>query len=189
MHGARSLTLKNKIMKLNLSSQIVLNKVPVEFYQPKTAVQRSEITRNEKIPTDIFATIEEGAKHIADSIETEIKSRQREGKFCVLGLGTGLSLSPVYNELIRRHEEEGLSFKNVVVFNAYEYFPLTPDSNNRSINQLKERFLDHIDVEPQTCSHPMAALARTPYKNIATCTNSASKHSEASTSCCSALAA
>lgn len=137
-----------------------MNKVPVEFYQPKTAVQRSEITRNEKIPTDIFATIEEGAKHIADSIETEIKSRQREGKFCVLGLGTGLSLSPVYNELIRRHKEEGLSFKNVVVFNAYEYFPLTPDSNNRSINQLKERFLDHIDVEPQNVFTPDGSISQ-----------------------------
>jgi hypothetical protein len=61
-------------MKLNLSSQIVLNKVPVEYYQPKTVVDRSEITRCEKIPTDIFATIDEGARNIADNIETEIKA-------------------------------------------------------------------------------------------------------------------
>ena len=32
-------------MRLNLSSQIVFNKVPEEFYNPKTAVERSEITR------------------------------------------------------------------------------------------------------------------------------------------------
>ncbi len=36
-------------MRLNLSSQIVLNKVPVEFYKPKTTVEYSEISRMEKI--------------------------------------------------------------------------------------------------------------------------------------------
>ena len=136
-------------MKLNLSSQIVLNKVPVEFYQPKTAIDRSEITRCEKISTDIFATIDEGARNIADCIELEIRSKQREGKYCVLGLGTGLSLTPIFQELIRKHKEEKLSFKNVVVFNAYEYFPLVAESNISSINQLKKRFLDHVDIDYQ----------------------------------------
>ena len=145
-------------MKLNLSSQIVLNKVPVEYYQPKTVVDRSEITRCEKIPTDIFATIDEGARNIADNIEAEIKARQREGRFCVLGLGTGLSLTPVYQELIRRHKAGQLSFKNVVVFNAYEYFPLTKESNNRSINQLRERFLNHIDIEQQNIFTPDGSI-------------------------------
>jgi glucosamine-6-phosphate deaminase len=147
-------------MKLNLSSQIVLNKVPVEYYQPKTVVDRSEITRCEKIPTDIFATIDEGARNIADNIEAEIKARQREGRFCVLGLGTGLSLTPVYQELIRRHKAGQLSFKNVVVFNAYEYFPLTKESNNRSINQLRERFLNHIDIEQQNIFTPDGSISQ-----------------------------
>ncbi|MBR7094130.1 MAG: glucosamine-6-phosphate deaminase [Prevotella sp.] len=136
-------------MRLNLSSQIVLNKVPTKFYQPENAVERSEVTRMEKIQTDIFPTIDEGAKHIADTIEAEITTKQREGKFCVLGLGTGMSLTPVYQELIRRHKECGLSFHNVVVFNAYEYFPLTPETQTCSINQLRRRFLDHVDINPQ----------------------------------------
>ena len=55
-------------MKLNLSSEIVLNKVPVELYRPATAIDRSELTRYEKIETDIFPKIEEGASHIADEI-------------------------------------------------------------------------------------------------------------------------
>jgi len=112
-------------------------------------VERSEVTRMEKIQTDIFPTIDEGAKHIADTIEAEITTKQREGKFCVLGLGTGMSLTPVYQELIRRHKECGLSFHNVVVFNAYEYFPLTPETQTCSINQLRRRFLDHVDINPQ----------------------------------------
>ena len=41
------------MVNLNLTSQIVLNKVPKEFYQPKTAVDRTELTRMEKIPTSI----------------------------------------------------------------------------------------------------------------------------------------
>ena len=45
------------MVNLNLTSQIVLNKVPKEFYQPKTAVDRTELTRMEKIPTSIFPTI------------------------------------------------------------------------------------------------------------------------------------
>ena len=135
-------------MNLNLSSQIVLNKVPVEYYQPRNAVERSELTRMEKIPTDIFTSADEGADHIADDIEATIKARQQEGKMCVLGLGTGLSLTPIYQELIRRYENGRLSFENVVVFNAYEYFPLAPDTNTSSLAQLKMRLLDHVNVAP-----------------------------------------
>lgn len=136
-------------MRLNLSSQIVLNKVPVEFYKPKTTVEYSEISRMEKIHTDIFASMNEGAAHVADGIEAGIKAAQHEGKFYVMALGTGSSLTPVYEELIRRYEEKKLSFRNVVVFNSYEYYPLLKESSIRCINQLKERFLDHVDISEQ----------------------------------------
>ncbi len=136
-------------MRLNLSSQIVLNKVPIEYYKPQTTVEYSEISRMEKIHTDIFASSQEGAKHIADCIEKEIIAAQHRGKFYVMALGTGLSLNPVYEELIRKYQERRLSFRNVVVFNAYEYYPLQKDSSVRSINQLKERFLNHVDIESQ----------------------------------------
>ena len=136
-------------MRLNLSSQIVLNKVPVEFYKPKTTVEYSEISRMEKIHTDIFASMAEGASHVADGIETGIKAAQHDGKFYVMALGTGSSLNAVYDELIRRYENKTLSFRNVVVFNAYEYYPLQKESSVRTINQLKERFLNHVDIAEQ----------------------------------------
>ncbi len=135
-------------MNLNLSSQIVLNNIPEEFYRPKTAVDRSEITRCEKIPTDIFATIQEGAVTIADQVQQEILSKQKRQHYCVLGLGTGKSLIPIYEELIRRHQEEGLSFKNVIVFNLYEYFPLKEGTTVSSLQQLKKNLLDHVDINP-----------------------------------------
>ena len=136
-------------MRLNLSSQIVLNKVPVEFYKPKTTVEYSEISRMEKIQTDIFASMSEGASHVADAIEAGIKAAQHEGKFYVMALGTGSSLTPVYEELTKRYQEKKLSFRNVVVFNSYEYYPLQKDSSIRCINQLKERFLNHVDISEQ----------------------------------------
>ena len=136
-------------MNLNLSSQIVLNQVSEEFYNPKTAVDRSEITRNEKIETDIYPKVDEGANAIANAIVKEIQAKQQLGKYCVLGLGTGQSLTPVYDELIRIHNEKKVSFKNVVVFNAYEYFPLKANSAISSIHQLRERFLDRVDIPAQ----------------------------------------
>lgn len=135
-------------MKMNLSSSIVLNKIPEQFYRPRTAVDRSEITRNEKITTEIFAKVEEGVKLIANAIEADIKAAETAGRDCVLGLGTGQSLTPVFEELTRRHEA-GLSFANVVVFNAYEYFPLNEGSKNSSLVKLHELFLDKVDVKPE----------------------------------------
>ena len=147
-------------MKLNLSSQIVLNKVPEQYYRPRTAVERSEITRCEKIFTDIYPKVEEAARVIADTVEAEIRRAKEAGRKCVLALGTGLSLTPVYSELIRRHKEGGLSFENVVVFNAYEYFPLSADSKHSARGQLRDRFLDHIDIKAENIHTPDGSISQ-----------------------------
>ena len=147
-------------MKLNLSSQIVLNQIPEEFYRPATAIERSEITRFEKVPTDIFPTIEEGAIDIANHLEADIKKREQEGRKYVMGVGSGSSLTPIFHELIKRHQAGKLSFKNVVVFNAYEYFPLSEENVNRGINQLKERFLNHIDIDVDNIFTPDGTIAQ-----------------------------
>ena len=147
-------------MKLNLSSQIVLNQIPEEFYRPATAIERSEITRFEKVPTDIFPTIEEGAIDIANHLEADIKKREQEGRKYIMGVGSGSSLTPIFHELIKRHQAGKLSFKNVVVFNAYEYFPLSEENVNRAINQLKERFLNHIDIDVENIFTPDGTIAQ-----------------------------
>jgi len=147
-------------MKLNLSSQIVLNQIPEEFYRPSTAIERSEITRFEKVPTDIFPTIEEGTIDIANHLEADIKKREQEGRKYVMGVGSGSSLTPIFQELIKRHQEGKLSFKNVVIFNAYEYFPLSVENVNRSINQLKDRFLNHIDIDAENIFTPDGTITQ-----------------------------
>ena len=135
-------------MRTNLSSQISLNRVSPRYYRPENAVERSVLTRLEKIPTHIFETIEEGVVQIANEIVAKIQDRQREGKFCTIAVGTGASLRPLFAELIRKHKDEGVSFRNVVFFNLYEYYPLTEGAGS-SFNHLNKLFLSQIDIDRQ----------------------------------------
>ena len=135
-------------MRTNLSSQISLNRVSPRYYRPGNAVERSVLTRLEKIPTNIFETSEEGVVQIANEIVAKIQDRQREGKFCTIAIGTGASLRPLFTELIWKHKDEGVSFRNVVFFNLYEYYPLTEGAGS-SFSHLNKLFLSQIDIDRQ----------------------------------------
>ena len=143
-----------------MSSHIVLNNIPERFYRPRTAVEQSEMTRCEKIHTEIFPKVEDGVRLIADAVEQEIKRCTAEGRNCVLGLGTGSSLTAVYTELVRRHRECGLSFSRVTVFNAYEYFPIAGDSRISSAGQLRKYLLDHVDIRPENVFSPDGGISQ-----------------------------
>ena len=65
------------------------------------------------------------------------------------GAGTGASLRPLYAELVRKHKDEGLSFRNVVIFNLYEYYPLASEGAGSSFSQLNDLFLSQIDIDKQ----------------------------------------
>ena len=88
-------------MKTNLSSQISLHRVSPRYYRPENAFEKSVLTRLEKIPTDIYESVEEGANYIAREIAQTIREKQKAGRFCVLALPGGNSPSHVYQELIR----------------------------------------------------------------------------------------
>ena len=148
------------MIHFNLTSHIVLNKVAENLYQPKSAVERSELTRFEKIHTDIFPKTEDAVDNIADAIEREIKAKAQENKPCLLALGTGQSLTPIYEELVRRHQCEGLSFRNVIVFNVYDYFPQKAGSAITSLRQLRDRLLDHVDICPKNIFSPDGSVAQ-----------------------------
>jgi len=147
-------------MKTNLTSQISLNRVSPRYYRPENAFELSALTRFEKIPTDIYESAEEGSKHIANEIAQAIRSKQRDGRFCVLALAGGYSPRNVYSELVRMHKEEKLSFRNVVVFNLYEYYPLAPDAVNSNLNSLKEMLLDHVDIDKQNIFSPDGTIPK-----------------------------
>ena len=147
-------------MKTNLSSQITLNRVSPRYYRPENAFERSVLTRLEKIPADIYESAEEGANHVAYEIAQLIRDKQKAGRFCVLALPGGNSPRNVYSALIRIHKEEGLSFRNVIIFNLYEYYPLTSDAINSNLNALKEMFLDHVDVDKQNIFSPDGTIPK-----------------------------
>ena len=144
-------------MRTNLSSQISLNRVSTKYYKPENTIDRSVLTRFEKIPTNIYETMEEGVKAIADEVIKKIQEKQRDGSFCTITVGTGASLRPLFTELVRRHKEENVSFRNVVIFNLYEYYPLT-DTHNNSFKQLNEFLLKHVDIDPQNIFTPNGTI-------------------------------
>ncbi len=146
-------------MKTNLSSQITLTRIPTRYYRPENAFEHSVLTRLEKIPTDIYESMEIGSKAIALTLATEIRRRQEMGEMLVLALPGGRSPLNVYKELIRMHKEEQLSFSNVIVFVEYEFFPLTSSSYG-NVNRLKVELLDQIDIQPDNIYAPDGCMPK-----------------------------
>lgn len=77
----------------------------------------------ERMPVSVYTSPEFASKVVAREIADLIKSK---GGHCVLGLATGSTPTGVYDELVRLHKEEGLSFQDVVTFNLDEYYPMEP---------------------------------------------------------------
>jgi glucosamine-6-phosphate deaminase len=106
----------------------------------------------ERIPTHIYSDSDLASKSVAKEIADLIRQNNQAGKPSILGLATGSSPKKVYQELIRIHREEGLSFKNVITFNLDEYHPMEPDSIQSYVRFMKEQLFDHIDI-PVTNYH------------------------------------
>ena len=77
----------------------------------------------EKISCHVFQRAGDASSYVANQIADLIRQRTDAGKMCVLGLATGSTPVSVYDELVRLHQQEGLSFRNVVTFNLDEYYP------------------------------------------------------------------
>ncbi len=106
----------------------------------------------EKIPIEIWENNSEASKHIATSIAEAIKDKQKDFQPIVLGLATGSSPVKVYEELVRLHKEDGLSFSNVYTFNLDEYYPMQPDAVQSYVRFMNEHLFNHIDI-PQENIH------------------------------------
>ena len=146
-------------MKTNLSSQITLTRIPLRYYRPENAFEHSVLTRLEKIPTNIYESAEEGSFAIAKEIATQIRKKQDIGKPFVIALPGGRSPLSVYKELIRMHKEENLSFRNVIAFVEYEFYPLAnPSAGN--LARLKEELFDQVDIDPANIYCPDGSMPK-----------------------------
>ncbi len=123
-------------------------------------MNNTQISRFEKIPTRIFDNATEASNQIAKEISDLIRRKQTEGKNCVLGLATGSSPVGVYKELIRLHQEEGLSFKNVTTFNLDEYFPMRPNELQSYVRFMREYLFDHIDIPENQINIPDGTVSK-----------------------------
>jgi len=122
--------------------------------------QLSPFTKREKIHTEVFSNSEEASKLIAKEIAFTIKKKESTGKPCVLGLATGSSPLSVYKELIRLHQEEGLSFNNVITFNLDEYYPIQPHELQSYVRFMNEHLFNHIDIKPENIHIPDGTISK-----------------------------
>lgn len=117
-----------------------------------------EETRFEKIHNVVFQSSDTGSFVVAQEIADLIKEKQSLNLPCVLGLATGSSPIKVYEELVRMHKEDGLSFANVITFNLDEYYPMKKDSIHSYYYFMHEHLFNHIDIDPQNVHIPDGSI-------------------------------
>ena len=116
--------------------------------------------RFENIGTVVYENSTVASKAVAKEMADLIREKQDKKQPCVLGLATGSSPKGLYAELVRLHNEDGLSFKNVVSFNLDEYYPMEPDSVNSYVRFMKEQLFNHIDILPENYHVPDGLLSK-----------------------------
>lgn len=117
-----------------------------------------EPNKFERIPAAVFSDAFEASKVVARTIAQEIREKERKEELCVLGLATGSSPTRVYEELVRMHREEGLSFRNVITFNLDEYYPISPDAIQSYVRFMGEHLFDHVDIPHENIHIPSGTL-------------------------------
>lgn len=114
----------------------------------------------ERIDTTIYADSDKASHYVANEIADLIKERAAEGKMAVLGLATGSTPTRVYTELVRMHNNDGLSFQNVITFNLDEYYPMKPDALQSYVHFMNEYLFDHVDIKKENVHIPDGTLDR-----------------------------
>ena len=117
-------------------------------------------SRFERVPTQIFQDSAEASRTAAREIAALIREKAAAGQPCVLGLATGSTPKTLYGELVRLHQEEGLSFKNVITFNLDEYYPMPPDAIQSYVRFMHEYLFDQVDILPENIHIPDGTLEK-----------------------------
>ncbi|WP_412987893.1 glucosamine-6-phosphate deaminase [Pontimicrobium sp. IMCC45349] len=119
-----------------------------------TKAGKFEDNRFEKIHNVIFDSSKEASILVAQEIADLIREKNSQNKPCVLGLATGSSPIKVYEELVRMHKEEGLSFSNVITFNLDEYLPMDKSNIQSYFYFMHEHLFNHVDILPENINIP-----------------------------------
>lgn len=135
-------------MRDNLSSLINLNHVDRHLYQPGDVFEQSRVTRMERVPTTVYETAREGAVEVAHQIANLIRAKQLQNQMATLSFASGSSVRDIFVELVRMHREENLSFRNVRIYNLFEYYPLQ-SRREGCYGQLCDQLFDQVDLLPE----------------------------------------
>ncbi len=111
-----------------------------------------------RLPVEVEPSSEAAGRRVAAEIARLIRQRAAEGRAAVLGLATGSTPTGVYEELVRLHREQQLSFRNVVTFNLDEYWPMQPDRLQSYVRFMNEHLFDHVDVDRANVHIPDGTL-------------------------------
>ncbi|GAB2986551.1 glucosamine-6-phosphate deaminase [Mucilaginibacter puniceus] len=117
-----------------------------------------EETRYEKLPVKVYPNANAASITVANRIAALISDKDTKGEKTVLGLATGVTPIGVYNELVRLHREEGLSFKNVITFNLDEYYPMQPNAVQSYVTFMNQNLFDYIDIDRANIHIPDGTL-------------------------------
>ncbi len=117
-------------------------------------------SRFEKIPTTIYSDSRMASVAVAREIAEYVLEKQKKNETVVLGLATGSTPVSVYEELVRLHHEEHISFSNVITFNLDEYYPMHPDSLQSYVRFMHEHLFDHIDIKPENIHIPDGTIEK-----------------------------
>ena len=119
-----------------------------ERHATGSSVQKTSdpLAQRERIPVRVFPHSTQASLAVAGQIGDLIRQRAAEGRNCVLGLATGNTPVGVYDELVRLHRDEGLSFANVITFNLDEYYPMQPNELQSYVRFMREHLFDLVDI-------------------------------------------
>ena len=129
---------------------------------------RDIIHRYEKIHTTVYENEYLGVQSVADTIVKAIRTYNElhcsnevyeEQQPFVLGLTTGRTPLGLYRELVKRHKEGLVSFRNVAVFSLDEFYPIRSTEQQSRNFRIHEDFLNHIDILPENIHIPDGTIS------------------------------
>ena len=129
---------------------------------------RDIIHRYEKIHTTVYENEYLGVQYVADTIVKAIRTYNElhcsnevyeEQQPFVLGLTTGRTPLGLYRELVKRHKEGLVSFRNVAVFSLDEFYPIRSTEQQSRNFRIHEDFLNHIDILPENIHIPDGTIS------------------------------
>lgn len=91
---------------------------------------------------------------MSERAAAEVEGLLRERPNAVLGLATGSTPIGMYQALVERHQQNGLSFSEVTTFNLDEYYYISPQDSQSYSYFMWQHLLGRVDINPDRVHIP-----------------------------------